>query len=240
MAPDGTLLVTLAGTDPNHFGYDTNVMNALETGLLNPDDPYVQDVKLAIDEYIAEHGLSNPKIVIAGYSLGGMVAQLVAQDKHYNVTNIVTYGSPTMGDPVPGVKYTMYVDRYDPVPLLSRYENPNMPDNLAWGLGLLGTFGLPYIPYLLTPIVNEELGSWQNKLATMDPHNLYNKNGNSIQLVPDVGKDLPPLTNPLFPHQQYIVSAWLKKQTPDALKEFTTLSNTEYFGMPDNNPVPLS
>src|SRR5205823_3265163 len=55
----------------------------------------------------------------------------VAEKGLFDVTQVVTYGSPTMGDPVPGVQYDLYEAQWDPVPLLSRYENPVLPSSFS-------------------------------------------------------------------------------------------------------------
>lgn len=123
------ILVSISGTDAFAWNYDTDIWNALGTGM-GQDMPYEQDVIEAIQAYCAEHGLTNPEVVLAGHSLGGMVAQQVAEKGIFNVTQVVTYGSPVMGDPVPGVQYDIYEAQGDAVPLLSRYENPTLPASL--------------------------------------------------------------------------------------------------------------
>jgi pimeloyl-ACP methyl ester carboxylesterase/uncharacterized protein YukE len=243
MGKDGTLLVTIAGTDMPDTQWDTNVFNALETGQsLNPDSPYVLDVKAAIDQYIMEHNLKDPRIVLAGYSLGGMVAQIVAQDPKYLVTDVVTYGSPTMGDPVPGIHYTLYFDHYDPIPVLSRYENSSLPPNNAVAAGVVATlpFTWPYLGSEVYQILHNADGlSFSDKIAYMDPHHLYQTNGNSIVPVKDVGNNLmdgPPI---MSPHLQYFNSTQLETTKVPSFQQLGTLSQTEYFGMPTNNPYPL-
>lgn len=123
------ILVSISGTELNNMSFDTNIWNALGTGM-GQDMPYEQDVIAAIQAYCAEHGLLNPEVILAGHSLGGMVAQQVADKGLFNVTQVVTYGSPVMGNPMPGVQYDMYAAQWDPVPMLSRYENPDLPASL--------------------------------------------------------------------------------------------------------------
>ena len=123
------ILVTISGTNMSNMSYDTDIWNALGTGMLQ-NMPYEQDVIDAIQQYCQEHNLTNPDVVLAGHSLGGMVAQQVAEKGIFNVTQVVTYGSPVMGDPVPGIQYDIYEAQADAVPLLSRYENPTLPDSL--------------------------------------------------------------------------------------------------------------
>lgn len=159
-----SILVVISGTNASKSaaGYDTNIWNALMTGM-GQNSPYEQDVIEAIQQYCQEHGLTNPQVTLAGHSLGGMVAQQVADQGLFNVTQVVTYGSPAMGDPFPGIKYDLYEAQGDPVPLLSRYENPTLPSSYQelaqlypyvplnyegfknpfshWGLGLIQDIG---------------------------------------------------------------------------------------------------
>lgn len=123
-----SILVMISGTNASQMSFDTNLWNALGTGM-GQDMPYEQDVMAAIQQYCQEHGLTNPDVTLAGHSLGGMVAQQIASSRLFNVKEVVTYGSPTMGDPVPGIQYDLYEAQGDPVPLLSRYENPSLPSS---------------------------------------------------------------------------------------------------------------
>lgn len=125
-----SILVAISGTNASKSaaGYDTNLWNALMTGM-GQNSPYEQDVIEAIQQYCQEHGLTNPQVTLAGHSLGGMVAQQVADSGLFDVTQVVTYGSPTMGNPVPGIQYDLYEAQGDPVPLLSSYENPTLPSS---------------------------------------------------------------------------------------------------------------
>ena len=124
-----SIMVFISGTNMSQLGYDTNVWNALGTGM-GVNMPYEQDVIAAIEQYCAEHGLVNPQVTLAGHSLGGMVAQQVAEQRIFNVNQVITFGSPIMGPPVPGVKYDIYEADSDVVPLLSHYENPTLPTSL--------------------------------------------------------------------------------------------------------------
>lgn len=123
------ILVLIAGTDPTTMNTDANVWNALGTGM-GQDMPYEQDVIDAIRQYCAANGLTNPQVVLAGHSLGGMTAEQVAEKHLFDVTQVVTFGSPTMGDPVPGVQYDLYAAKWDWVPMLSHYENHSLPTSL--------------------------------------------------------------------------------------------------------------
>lgn len=124
-----SILVMISGTNLGQMGYDTNIWNALGTGM-GQNMPYEQDVIAAIQQYCQEHGLTNPEVTLAGHSLGGMVAQQIAEQNIFDVRMVVTYGSPIMGPPVPGVNYDIYEADSDLVPLLSRYENASLPSSL--------------------------------------------------------------------------------------------------------------
>jgi hypothetical protein len=124
-----SILVMISGTNLSDINYDTNLWNALGTGM-GQNMPYEQDVIDAINQYCQEHGLTNPEVMLAGHSLGGMVAQQVADAGLFDVTQVVTYGSPVMGPPQAGVNYNIYEADSDLVPLLSRYENYTLPANL--------------------------------------------------------------------------------------------------------------
>jgi pimeloyl-ACP methyl ester carboxylesterase len=124
------ILVLIAGTDPTNLNRDNNVWDALVTGV-GETTPYEQDVVSAIQQYCKDNNLQNPEITLAGHSLGGMVAQQVASSGQFNVTHVITFGSPTMSDPFPGIQYNIYAAQWDPVAMLSHYENVTLPDNKA-------------------------------------------------------------------------------------------------------------
>lgn len=145
-----SILVLISGTNLSKFGYDTNIWNALMTGM-GQNSPYEQDVIAAIQEFCAQHGLTNPAVTLAGHSLGGMVAQQIAERKLFNVTQVVTYGSPTMGNPVPGIHYDLYAAKWDPIPMLSRYENPTLPGSLQQVAKMFPSFQTNYKSFWHNP-----------------------------------------------------------------------------------------
>lgn len=134
-----SIMVYISGTNVAGYGEDTNIWNALGTGM-GMQMPYEQDVIAAIEQFSAEHGLVNPQVTLAGHSLGGMVAQQIAEQHLFNVNQVITFGSPIMGPPVRGVKYDLYEADSDIVPLLSRYENPTLPGSLQ---GVAALFPAP-------------------------------------------------------------------------------------------------
>lgn len=64
----------------------------------------------------------NADIILVGHSLGGMTAQVVAQDLwkwgDTRITRIITFGSPTTTLPLPEIAYTRYAVEGDPIPLI--------------------------------------------------------------------------------------------------------------------------
>lgn len=197
-----SILVMISGTNVSQMGYDTNVWNALMTGM-GQDSPFEQDVIEAIQRYCAEHGLNNPSVILAGHSLGGMVAQQIAQKHLFNVTQVVTFGSPVMGPPVPGVKYDLYEADSDLVPLLSRYENPTLPASLqAMAAKFPGTIKLSNpIGSLLSTVVDDAPGAQYliNELAIMLPY-MSNADRQLVQqTIAKIAPDAGPLAISLLP-----------------------------------------
>lgn len=237
------LLITLGGTDLSNWAYDTDLFTALQTGQ-GYDNPYLNDVKQAIQAYMQEHlNMTGSEITIAGYSLGGMTAQQLAQDiaggqdqflKGYNlqVNQVITYGAPVMGPPVTQngrkVQYNMYDATYDPVPLLSSYEN-------SYVSKLTSSTG-PFAPakFVLgaSSILTAQFESWDAKLhGYIDPHNQY---GSQIHNINDVGNNvygnnpIPFIGN----HLQYQDSNQLNvMSTATTNIDVSKLGPTEYFDM---------
>lgn len=136
-------LVTLVGIESLGLpgsNYN-NLNNAISEGL-GGSSPYQRQVEATIRAQIPE----GAEIVIAGHSEGGIVAQNLAADHdfnnsatswwnnpidearrrlgwgqqgEYNITHVVTYGSPMSQVPVDGVDYRMITTSGDPVSRLS-------------------------------------------------------------------------------------------------------------------------
>ena len=85
-------VVCLSGTDLA-FNQSTGVATDLLVGF-EQDNCYIRNVRSAILNAVPK----GSNLIIAGHSLGGMVAQQAAADstikRNYNVLNTVTYGSP--------------------------------------------------------------------------------------------------------------------------------------------------
>ena len=85
-------VVCLSGTDLA-FNQSTGICTDLLVGF-ELDNCYIRNVRNAILTAVPK----GSNLIIAGHSLGGMIAQQAAADstikKNYNVLNTVTYGSP--------------------------------------------------------------------------------------------------------------------------------------------------
>ena len=99
---DPMIIVYLGGTDDKHFGQvDLAGLTIGDSGTNQPigenvtsyvfRQPKPEHIK-AIDEAVAK--APNAKVMLVGYSQGGMDAQNIAASGKYNVTSVVTYGSP--------------------------------------------------------------------------------------------------------------------------------------------------
>ncbi|HLY32769.1 MAG TPA: hypothetical protein VKQ36_17230 [Ktedonobacterales bacterium] len=182
------ILVTLSGTE-NKWNQTNNWATALDSGGGDINNVYEQDVYAAIEAYINEHHLTPPiNVVVAGHSLGGMVAQdlaLAGGGGEFNVANVISYGSPQVGPQVPGVQYQEYFNQYDPVPLVSWYEN----QAYAQQNGLLAT---------LKHLYQINTGPWENKAAFTGE-----------RYVPDVGHYSKFSEWFSKDHHDYLYSTWL-------------------------------
>ena len=87
-------LITLSGTE-DVFNQSTGYLTDALSGF-NLKSPYYNNVVKTITDNIP----SGANLILAGHSLGGMIAQQVAADdtvkKNYNVLNTVTFGSPLL------------------------------------------------------------------------------------------------------------------------------------------------
>lgn len=219
------LLITVGGTDNQH-NWDDNIDTAINTGMNYPSK-YLPDVERAIAQYMQEHPeMRGSQVTFAGYSLGGMTVQNLVNNQSsflkqqgLTVTNMITYGSPVMGPPKPGVNYTMYDSTADPVPLLSYYENPLLGSgpNYDPNQNLAGAAGL---------IVGAEASSWDNKLHHyIDPKGEYQ--GDIIPIT-DQGTDPGKLMDN---HMHYYQSNQLNDYSTTVDINPASLGPTEYFPM---------
>ena len=112
-------LVTLTGLEvPTLTPQTTDIITTGQAGLELSND-FEKNVRNVLKKAVPK----GANVVLAGHSLGGMVAQQVAADKamqkRYNILNIVAYGSPVMfNGQIEGTLKRMG-DVNDPVPYLS-------------------------------------------------------------------------------------------------------------------------
>lgn len=111
-------LICLSGTDTDAENQTTGWWTDLLVGF-ERDNRYIQNVRKAVIENVPE----GANLIIAGHSLGGMVAQQAASDSvikdKYNVLNTVTFGSPLINGFSREGTVKRLGDKVDPVPYLS-------------------------------------------------------------------------------------------------------------------------
>ncbi|MCW2843393.1 MAG: hypothetical protein JWN22_1309, partial [Nocardioides sp.] len=95
------------------------------------DTAYTQGILQAMHDAGIQPG---DPVLLAGHSQGGMEAAAILSSNHdYNVTNVVTAGSPTAqvdGFP-PGTHVISLENQGDVVPLLDGEENPDSPQQVT-------------------------------------------------------------------------------------------------------------
>ena len=121
-------LVTLSGTEMV-FNQSTEVITDLLSGF-NLQNPYYTNVVSTILANIPQ----NSNLIIAGHSLGGMIAQQVAADQtikaKYNILNTVCFGSPLLAAGSREGTTRRLGDVVDPVPYLSG----SLFNNTLWAI----------------------------------------------------------------------------------------------------------
>lgn len=114
-------LVTLSGTEIV-TNQSTGYLTDLKVGF-NCDNAYLKNTVNAILSSVPK----NSNLILAGHSLGGMVAQQVAANttikKNYNVWNTVTFGSPLISEGSREGTVKRLGDSSDVVPYLSATGN---------------------------------------------------------------------------------------------------------------------
>ncbi|MCR5698571.1 MAG: alpha/beta hydrolase [Treponemataceae bacterium] len=121
-------LIGLSGTELVE-GQSTGYLTDLLSGF-NQDSCYLQNVIAVIQENIPE----GSNLILAGHSLGGMIAQQVAADDDikdgYNVLNTVTFGSPLLSAGSREGTVIRLGDTVDPIPYLSG----SLFNNTIWAI----------------------------------------------------------------------------------------------------------
>lgn len=112
-------LVCLSGTDTDAKNQTTGWWTDLLVGF-ERDNKYTKNAVNVIESNIPK----GSNIILAGHSLGGMVAQTLAADKtikkDYNVLNTVTFGSPLIDGMHREGDIERLGDKHDIVPYLSK------------------------------------------------------------------------------------------------------------------------
>jgi pimeloyl-ACP methyl ester carboxylesterase len=136
--PDGTIqrsyIVDIPGTRdfnlPGQLNSDLNDQGTNVRAMAGEQTGYER----AIDQALAQVGAGpNDRVMLVGHSQGGMVAMRAANDfvtsGKYNVTNVVTAGSPVADMPVPSKVQVLFLENsYDLVPHLGPHDNPDLPN----------------------------------------------------------------------------------------------------------------
>lgn len=123
-AGEKTLLVYLPGTQSlNPFGghnaFDVNTDAQLATS------PQTTPIVHAVAEAIHKAGGTNSHVLLVGYSLGGIVAGEIAASKQFDVTGVITIGSPVGQLHMPShVPVLSIQHNNDPVPAATGATNP--------------------------------------------------------------------------------------------------------------------
>ena len=163
-----TYLVMLAGNDLFDLTRATHVPNDI-LAQINGQDAYFKAIDRAMQALIPRHG--RPRVILAGYSLGGMEAQNIAASaalqKRYRFIRVIDFGSPRTFAPLnPSATYTEFTLFGDHVPAVRNwlpekgatlYTIPN-PNNDIFHL-----YG--HLDYVNTPFLLsfDALGLYQGK-----------------------------------------------------------------------------
>lgn len=127
-------LVTLVGIEWDSWS-GANALDNAALDQLGINSEYYAVVRETLEEQLPP----GAEVVLAGHSHGGIVAQNLARSADfnanaerslterlfgrnggdYNVTHVITYGSPVSGAPAPGTQYRMFANEGDPVSALS-------------------------------------------------------------------------------------------------------------------------
>ncbi len=133
-------LITLSGTElveNQTTGYLTDALSGF-----NQKNKYYTNVVAVIESNIPK----NSNLILAGHSLGGMIAQQVSADSQikadYNILNVVTFGSPLLSAGSREGTVKRLGDKSDLVP----YMSGSLINNTVWALAGLnrenGGYGL--------------------------------------------------------------------------------------------------
>jgi len=112
--------IALHGTETWALGSSLNLINDLQSGN-EIEGAYYKEVLAAITRFCKK----GSNLVIAGHSLGGMIAQQVAASDtlkdNYNILNIVAFGAPAISAGETEGELHRLCDTNDRIPYLSHY-----------------------------------------------------------------------------------------------------------------------
>lgn len=139
-APDGSIrgvVVDIPGTDTWDFApgrtNDSGSINDLPTNLhslTGETTSYERMVGAALAASGVPTGPDGPPVMLVGHSQGGIVAATAAGHLPYNVTHVVTAGSPVGNIPVPpGVQMLSLENNSDIVPHLDARSNADVANH---------------------------------------------------------------------------------------------------------------
>ncbi|RDH76832.1 hypothetical protein DVS77_18465 [Mycolicibacterium moriokaense] len=116
IGPDGEtrLIVYLKGTGASDRNFFQDLYHDGELIAGIDDDEIRSKIDAALDE--TPHGRSTD-VMLVGFSQGGLAAQQIAASGDYNVTNVVTYGSPVITPDQQGIDAVHMHASGDNVPL---------------------------------------------------------------------------------------------------------------------------
>lgn len=126
VSPGGekTLLVLLPSTQSMLPVASANPFDLTSDATLaiNPEESELQE---AVMRALASAGAREANVILAGYSLGGVLAANIASSNEFNVTGVVTIGSPVGHVEIPGqIPVLSLQHQNDPIPALTAATNP--------------------------------------------------------------------------------------------------------------------
>jgi predicted esterase len=108
-----------SGTNANDMGSNVDSMAGNQTAL-----------QKGVEEAMRKAGVHpGDPVMLVGHSQGGMIAAQIAHDHRFNVTHVITAGSPIGRMPIPdNVQVLSLENNGDVVPHLDGAENPSTPN----------------------------------------------------------------------------------------------------------------
>ncbi len=130
-------IVTIPGTSEWNVRSGSNPMDTV--GNLSSASGNMSTASEAVQLAMQQAGIpSDAPVMLVGHSQGGMTAANLAADAefrgHFNVTNVMTYGSPIDSTPIPGGVNTLALQHpFDVVPRLDLGNSkPGGPGLIGW------------------------------------------------------------------------------------------------------------